>query len=232
MNKEEWKNSLTDAKNQELFAHMPENVFSYAYVRSFKKGCFVVEKEQEIKEILLCCKGKMQVQNEFPNGAIYSFDYARPISYIGVMELLAERTIYSAYLKAKTDCECLVIPINVFFKWFYKEQWLILEVLKFVSKSMYERSVTIGEHRIYPANYQIVRYLINRYEEDYQEEVFIEIKKEEIGALFCISTRTVHRVLKQLKEANIVTVTNKGIGITKEQYKELINKFKEMRDEL
>ena len=232
MNKEDWMSSLTDAKNKELFYHMPEKVFACAHIKMIKKDAFVVEKEQEIKEILLCCKGKMQVQNEFRNGTIYNFDYVEPISYIGVMELIADRTIYSAYLKAKTDCECLVIPIKVFFDWFYKDQWLILEVLKFVSKSMYERSFTSGEHQVYPANYQIVKYLIGCYETSQEESVFIQMSKEEISTLFCISTRTVHRVLKQLKEADIITVNSKGVGITKEQYNKLIHKFKEMRDKL
>ncbi len=232
MNKEDWMNSLKDEKNLELFEHMPAKVFECSHVKRVKKGLFVVEKEQQIKEVLLCCKGQMQVQNEFLNGTVYNFDFAEPISYIGVMELLAESTIYSAYLKTKTDCEFLVIPINIFMEWFYKDQWLILEVLKFVSKSMFERSFTIGEHRVYPANYQIVKYLIECYEASADEPVFIQKSKEEMGTLFCISTRTVHRVLKQLKETDIVSVNRKGIGVSKEQYKKLVNKFEEMRDEL
>ncbi|MFA9462878.1 MAG: Crp/Fnr family transcriptional regulator [Velocimicrobium sp.] len=232
MNEEAWKNALKDEKNQELFAHMPAKVFDCARVRKLKSGSFVVEKEQEIKEILLCCKGQMQVQNEFLNGTIYNFDYAEPISYIGVMELLADSTIYSAYLKAKTDCEILVIPTKVFFDWFYKDQWLILEVLKFVSKSMFERSFTIGEHRVYPAIFQIVKYLIACYEASDDDMVFIQKSKEEISTLFCISTRTVHRVLKQLKEANIVSVRRNGIGISREQYNKLIDQFEEMRNQV
>jgi len=232
MNKEEWKNSLKDEKNLELFEHMPAKVFEYSHVKKVEKGFFVVEKEQQIKEVLLCCKGQMQVQNEFLNGTVYNFDFAEPISYIGVMELLADSNIYSAYLKTKTDCEFLVIPINIFMEWFYKDQWLILEVLKFVSKSMFERSFTIGEHRVYPANYQIVKYLIESYEATSEEFVFIQKSKEEISTLFCISTRTVHRVLKQLKEADIVSVNRTGISISKEQYNKLTDKLKEMRDEL
>lgn len=232
MNKDKWIDTLDNEKSKELFLHMPAKVFECAYVKTIKKGSFVVEKEQIIKEVLLCCKGQMQVQNEFLNGTVYNFDYAEPVSYIGVMELIAESDIYASYLKAKTDCEFLVVPTKVFLEWFYKDQWLIMEVLKFVSKSMFERSYNIGEHRVYPANYQIMRYLVECYEESDEENVFIQKTKEEIGTLFCISTRTVHRVLKQLKEADLVVVSRNGVSVSREQYKKILNKFEEMRYEL
>lgn len=229
MDKHEWKRTLTDDKNLALFAHMPEKVFACAQQKKLKKGMYVVEKEQEIKEILLCCKGKMEVRNEFRNGMIYSFDYAEPISYVGVMELLAGSEVYSAYLQAKTDCEFLIVTKSVFFDWFYKDQWLILEVLTFVSKSMYVRSFNSGEQRICPANYLIVKYLLELFKEVDKKPLFIEVSKEEIGTLFCISTRTVHRVLKQLKEEDMLTVNRKGIVVTKSQYELLNKKFEEMR---
>lgn len=232
MNKIEWRNSLKDEKCIELFSHMPDKVFESARIRQVKKNRIVVEKEHQIKDVLLCCQGQMQVRNEFRNGMVYNFDYTEPISYIGVMELLAEKNTYSAYLQAKTDCEVLVVPMGVFFEWFYQDQWLMLEVLKFMAKGMYERSFNSGEHRIYPANYQIIRYLIENYELAGKEEVFLEISKEEIGTLFCISTRTVHRTLKVWKEADIITVNRRGIGIRSDQYKQLCEICREMRNQL
>lgn len=232
MEKEEWMKSLLDEKNQELFQHMPASTFASAYVKRVKKGAFVVEKEEPIKEVMICCRGKMQVLNEFHNGAVYNFAYAEPVSYIGVMELIAKKTIYSAYLKAATDCELLVLPIQVFFDWFYKDQWLVMEVLTFLSKSMFERSFTVGEQRVYPANYQVVKYLIEQYEEARRESIFLIRTKEEMATLFCISTRTLHRVLKQLKEEEVITVKRNGVGISKEQYQKLKTRFEEMRSEL
>ena len=66
----------------------------------------------------------------------------------------------------------------------------------------------------------------------YSYNTIFHMSKEEISTLFCISTITLHRVLKQLKEADIITVNSKGVVITKEQYNKFIHKFKEMRDKL
>ncbi|MEG1992372.1 MAG: Crp/Fnr family transcriptional regulator [Acetivibrio sp.] len=232
LTKEDWKNSLTDEKSLELFQHMPNKVFESAHLKKVKKDGYVVEKEQEIESILICCKGDLEVRNEFRNGTVYNFAVTKPISYIGVMEILADRTIYSAYLQTKSECELLIVPKQIFFEWFYKDQWLMLEVLKFVSKSMFERSWNSGEHRMYPANYRVVRYLVECFEEAALESIFIQISKEEMSRLFCISTRTLHRVLKELKETGIITVNRRGIGITKEQFKNLYQQFEEMRDNL
>ena len=45
----------------------------------------------------------MIVRNEFENGFIYDFASIEPISYIGAMEVMANKNIYSSTLQTVTD---------------------------------------------------------------------------------------------------------------------------------
>lgn len=221
--------SLENEEVKLFIKKIPENLKKKCKIREIENRQIVVLKGNEIKNVYISCHGKMQVKNEFENGFSYSFASIAPIAYIGVMELMADKKIYSSTLQSTTECIILEIPKEDFLNWIINDKELMLEVLQFISRSMYDQSLKTGEGLAYPSICILMDYLINVFRSEDTETVFLEKSREEIGSILGFSVRTINRNLKELKEEGLVTVTRKGILITKENFIKLCEKLESFK---
>lgn len=216
-----------DAKD--FIEKIPINIKNKCKLRKIEKGKLLVLKGNNIEYIYIHCQGKMQVKNEFENGFVYSFANIKPIAYIGAMEIMANKQTYSSTLQTTTECIILEMPKVDFKNWINTDHKLTLKVLNFVSSRMYEQSLKTGEVLAYPAICILTNYLINVFESQDKNVVFLEKTREEIGSILGFSVRTINRNLKELKDENLITVNRKGISITKEQFDKLLNKLESIK---
>lgn len=216
-----------DAKD--FIEKIPINIKNKCKLRKIEKGKLLVLKGNNIEYVYIHCQGKMQVKNEFENGFVYSFANIKPIAYIGAMEIMANKQTYSSTLQTTTECIILEMPKVDFKNWINTDHKLTLKVLNFVSSRMYEQSLKTGEVLAYPAICILTNYLINVFESQDKDVVFLEKTREEIGSILGFSVRTINRNLKELKDENLITVNRKGISITKEQFDKLLNKLESIK---
>lgn len=221
---------IVNKKVKEFIRKIPKDIKDNCTLRRIEKGKIVVLKEEEIKKIYIHCKGQMRVRNEFENGFIYDFASIEPISYIGVMEVMANKQFYSSTLQTTTDSIIFEVYKNDFIDWVNNDHKLALDMLYFVSNKMYEQSLKTGEVLAYPAMGILINYLINIFENEEKDEVVLEKKREEIASILGFSVRTVNRNLKILKEENLVFSDRKGIYITKEQCQKLYKKLDSIKN--
>ena len=220
---------LENEQAKAFIEKIPENIKDRCKLKKIEKGKLLVLKGNNIENIYIHFQGKMQVKNEFENGFVYSFANIKPIAYIGAMEIMANKKTYSSTLQTTTECIILKMPKSDFKNWINTDQKFTLEVLHFVSKSMYEQSLKTGEVLAYPAICILTNYLINVFENEDKDVVFLEKTREEIASILGFSVRTINRNLKELKDENLITVNRKGISITKEQFDKLLNKLESIK---
>ena len=220
---------LENEQAKAFIEKIPENIKDRCKLKKIEKGKLLVLKGNNIENIYIHFQGKMQVKNEFENGFVYSFADIKPIAYIGAMEIMANQKTYSSTLQTTTECIILKMPKDDFENWINTDQNLTLEVLHFVSKSMYEQSLKTWEVLAYPAICILTNYLINVFENEDKDVVFLEKTREEIASILGFSVRTINRNLKELKDENLITVNRKGISITKEQFDKLLNKLESIK---
>ena len=218
-------NRIRNKDAKKFIEKIPSNIKLKCKIRIIEKGKIVVLKGNDIENIYVSCQGKMQVRNEFENGFVYSFASINPIAYIGVMEIMANKQNYSSTLQTSTECIILEIPKRDFIEWITSDQELTLDVLHFVSKSMYEQSLKTGEGLAYPAICILITYLMNVFESEDKDIAILEKTREEIGSILGFSIRTINRNLKILKEENLISVNRKSISITREQFNRLSHKL-------
>ena len=142
---------------------------------------------------------------------------------------MANKQNYSSTLQTSTECIILEIPKWDFIEWITSDQELTLEVLHFVSKSMYEQSLKTGEGLAYPAICILITYLMNVFENEDKDIAILEKTREEIGSILGFSIRTINRNLKILKEENLISVNRKSISITREQFNRLSHKLESIK---
>ena len=117
MNEKYLYENIDNKKVKELIDRIPNDIKKNCKLKEFEKGKIVVLKENNIKSMYLHCKGEMKVRNEFENGFVYDFAVIKPISYIGAMEIMANKETYSSTLQATTDSMIIEIPKNDFINW-------------------------------------------------------------------------------------------------------------------
>ena len=222
-------NRIRNKDAKKFIEKIPSNIKLKCKIRIIEKGKIVVLKGNDIENVYVSCQGKMQVRNEFENGFVYSFASINPIAYIGVMEIMANKQNYSSTLQTSTECIILEIPKWDFIEWITSDQELTLEVLHFVSKSMYEQSLKTGEGLAYPAICILITYLMNVFENEDKDIAILEKTREEIGSILGFSIRTINRNLKILKEENLISVNRKSISITREQFNRLSHKLESIK---
>lgn len=220
---------MQDKKSKEFISKIPNTIKDKYKIRTFEKSKIITLKGNDIEKIYISLVGNMQVKNEFENGFIYNFAQVESIAYIGVMEIMADEKKYSSTLQTSTECTMIEMKVDDFVSWIKQDQNLALDVLKFVSSSMYKQSLNNGEVLAYPAIYSLINYLIDTYENENEETVYIKKSREEIGSILGFSIRTINRNLKILKEENLVCVDRKYISISSEQFEKLSNKLNSIK---
>ena len=215
----------TEVPKVPIYMYNTNEIKNNCKIKKFEKGKIVVLKENNIKSMYLHCKGQMKVRNEFENGFVYDFAVIEPISYIGAMEIMANKDTYSSTLQATADSIIIEISKEDFINWIENDHKLALDVLHFVSDNMYKQALKTGEVLAYPAICTLINYLINVFESENKDEVFIEKTREEIASILGVSVRTINRNLKILKEEKLLSVSRKGILITKKQCEKLYEKL-------
>ena len=221
---------IENKKVKEFIRNIPRHIKGNCNFKCIEKDKIVVLKEHETEKIYIHCKGKMIVRNEFENGFIYDFASIEPISYIGAMEIMANKNIYSSTLQTMTNSIILEMDKFDFIEWINNDHKLTLDVLHFVSNQMYEQSLKTGEVLAYPAIGILINYLINVFERSNKNEVVLKKTREEIGSILGFSERTVNRNLKILKDENLVFADRRGILITEEQCEKLYKKLDSIKN--
>lgn len=222
-------NLIKDKKAKIFVDEIPCNIRNKCEIIKFEKTKVVALKGNDIKDIYISLQGNMQVKNEFENGFVYSFAEVNSIAYIGVMEVMANKEIYSSTLQTITECIMLKISKYDFEKWIIEDQILTLNVLKFVSSSMYKQSLNTGEVLAYPAIHSLIGYLISVYESEENDIVYIKKTREEIGSILGFSIRTINRNLKVLREEKLISVNRKIISINEIQFNKLLDKLNSIK---
>lgn len=220
---------IENKKAIEFLEKIPEKIKLNCKLTKVDKDKIVILKENNIEKIHINLQGNMRVRNEFENGFVYDFANIEEIAFIGAMEVMANKETYSSTLRTISQCILLEIEKDDFINWIRNDQELALEVLSFVSRSMYEQSLKVGEVLAYPAICNLVSYFIHVFENEDNEMVILKKSREEIGSILGLSVRTINRNLKKLKDENLISVNRKYISITKEQYNKLCDKLNSIK---
>lgn len=88
-------------------------------------------------------------------------------------------------------------------------------ITKTLCNNFYNLSKLAGDNTLYSLKYRICNYLLYRVDTGIKTDkvIKIEVNKEQLSEQFAVTSRSINRVLKQLKESKIITVDNNYINI-------------------
>ncbi|QXM05123.1 Crp/Fnr family transcriptional regulator [Crassaminicella indica] len=210
---------------EKLLKNMPEDVKKRCVIKNFPAKSIMLKKDAEVKYVYIHLFGTLRVLNEFANGNIYGFAYIDSTDFVGALEILAEESQIACTVEAVTDCTALRMSKEDFLKWFEKDILFSTTIARLLAKKFYPTIYRNGAVFMHSAMDSLISFIIKFVEYDIQDKavVLINKKRQHIADELGISLRTVHRIIKNLKENELITVEKGKIYVNKKQYEKLIN---------
>lgn len=214
-----------------LLISMPVEIRNRCVIKRFPAKSTMIQKDEETKYVYIVISGMLRVVNEFENGKLFGFAYKNPLDFIGMLEVLAEESKMAGTVEAITDCVVLRITKEDFLKWLESDHFFSITIAKEIAKNLYPTAYRIGDVFMNPALYTIVTFIVQSTKKEIKDERIglITKKRQQIADELGLSLRTVYRVIKKLKEDNLVTIRKGKIHVHKEQHIKLIKMLEEYK---
>lgn len=112
-----------------------------------------------------------------------------------------------------TEAKVWRISRTDFLRWVELDKNFLLYLINTMCDSFYRLSKKAGEDTLYPLKYRICNFLLRSVDEDNLGDKYIEIPfdRERLSEQIVATTRSINRILKQLKEKDIIDIKNKSI---------------------
>lgn len=214
-------NSIPEVER--ILSTIPLEIKNRLVVKRFPPETTIVRKDEELKRVYLICQGIIRVINEFSTGDQYIFTDLEAVAFIGDMEILADENKIACNNQTITECICIEMSRYDFMECFKSNQEFSNSVAIMLAKKLYPRSYFNGENIFYSLTYNVASFLIKYVSKNILGRSYAKIPftRQEMADRFGVSVRAVNRVIKKMKEDNLISISKGKIHIRLSQYDRL-----------
>ncbi len=203
-------------KEPEVYAilkYCPYEILKQFTVKEYKKGTFILNQEEVYDTFYIIVEGIVDIYVMSEAGKKYSLARYKKGNYVGEHEIF-ERKPFSCYVEGLSDIKLLELDRSSFLKWFSLDRNLNEYITKTLCSQFYMLSKKAGKDTLYTLKQKICQYLIDNLGDRCNGAVQkINIEKEKLSEQLAVTQRSVNRVLKDLKERDIIEIENSFIII-------------------
>lgn len=204
----------SDEEIKNILKDCPYNILNKWEFREYIKGEIICHQGMKYDYFYIIVEGYANISLTAENGKTFSQAIYKKGDYFGELEIF-ENQPYICSIEALTDIRIIRIKKDYFIDWLNKDDHFSLYLTKTLCKNFYNLSKLSGKNTLYSLKYRICNYLLFKLESQTSRErvIEIEIDKEQLSTQFAVTSRSINRVLKELKEKNIIDVSNRKIYI-------------------
>lgn len=208
---------------------IPIEIQKIGIVEEYSKDSIIVEKGEYPNYIYFICSGVVIGNKEFENGNKYNyFQLDKSNGSIGLLEILAQKKEYVSTITSKTKVKVLKIPSYIIYKLIMEDKELLQKCVYLLSIDLYKTSGNEGKLYYLDGINRIRKYFVEQFlKYENTQAIIIDDRYHEIASEIGMSTRTVGRNLKKLKENGEIYSERRKIIINKEQFLKLKENLKE-----
>lgn len=159
-------------------------------------------------------EGYANVYLKAENGKIFSQSIYKSGNYFGELEIFDNKP-YICTIEALTDMKVLQIERQYFLEWIKRDRHFSFYITKTLCDNFYDLSKLSGKNTLYSLKYRICNYLLVKLGSEIKnnKKLAINIDKDHLSEQFGVTSRSINRVLKEIKEKNIIDISNKTIYV-------------------
>jgi CRP-like cAMP-binding protein len=161
-------------------------------------------------------EGELGIYVESEHGKKYYLNTYRKGNYIGELEMFGNYP-YISSVEAKTDVRLLEIGREDFIRWVQLDKNLNGYFIRTLCDSTYKLCSNMGNNTLYALKSRICRFLIDHAGgtggKGRSEYVQVAVNSEMLSEYIAVTQRSVNRILKHLKDSQIIEITKSHIII-------------------
>lgn len=182
-----------------------------------------ISAEDPVESIWILLQGKVKAKEEYPSGDVYVFRKFRAPEVFGEMEVLADLPTFRATLVSECTCAFLVLPVSVYVDVLRNNPRYLYKRTKYLIKSVLDVQ---KNHRLYmrlQAADRVMLYFLQYYRIHASGgQCTLQVTRQQLADETGYSVKTVNRVIKELKESNLIRQQGHSIVIDQNQYLNLL----------
>lgn len=198
----------------EYLKNCPYQILRCWSVINFRKKQEIISQGETCTDFYLLESGLVDVNTVSEDGKQYSHAIYKEGNYLGELEIF-DQTEYCCSATALTDVRLLQISREDFLRWMEVDRNIENLLLRNVCSKFYTLSVKAAADSFYSLKYRLCEFLLQctRQHDYIDKEQKLIINKSALSSYLAVTSRSVNRVLKELKEKEIVEIENGYIVI-------------------
>ena len=194
--------------------------------QNLEKLVKLLEKDREIFQMLRQCPYEILRRFEVKDyeadqfvlnqGEIHNRFYIIASGYVDIYVESAhgKRTGYISRIQSRGKVRILELDRTFFLQWIRTDKNFNEYMIRTLCDNSYRMCLNMGENTLYTLKQRICQYLLRNMEMDAK---FVMISSEVLSQQMAVTTRSVNRVLKQLREQGFIELEKGKISICDQQ---------------
>ncbi|MGL5692932.1 MAG: Crp/Fnr family transcriptional regulator [Peptostreptococcaceae bacterium] len=203
---------------KEVLGNCPYELLKYWKIKEFDENEIILKQEEKCNEFGIIISGYAEIVRLSENGKQYCQSIYKKGNYLGELEIF-EQLNYCCNVVAMTKVTIIQIKAEHFNELIQRDKTFIIKLTKSICRSFYELSLKASEDTMSPVKVRVCSLLL----EFIKDNMYIKasgkilVKKSKVSDIMAVSTRSIDRCLKELKDANIIYVKDGYIYILDEE---------------
>lgn len=200
----------------DIMRQCPYEILRRIAVREYKAEEFILDQGEIYDFMYIVLEGELGIYVESEHGKKYYLNTYRKGNYIGELEMFGNYP-YISSVEAKTDVRLLEIGREDFIRWVQLDKNLNGYFIRTLCDSTYKLCSNMGNNTLYALKSRICRFLIDHAGDagckGRRESVQVAVNSEMLSEYMAVTQRSVNRILKHLKDSQIIEITKSHIII-------------------
>ncbi|WP_416198690.1 MAG: cAMP-binding domain of CRP or a regulatory subunit of cAMP-dependent protein kinases [Sporanaerobacter sp.] len=193
---------------KEMLKDCPYDILKRWKIREYPKDYVICHQDMKYEYFCIIVEGYANIYLTAENGKKFSQSIYKKGDYFGELEIFDNKP-YICSIEALTELRVIGIHRKYFLQWIDRDRHFSLYITRTLCDSFYKLSKMAGENTLYSLKYRICNYLLYRLDSGTE----IKVNKEQLSEQFAVTQRSINRVLQQLKEKNLIEVSNNSIFV-------------------
>lgn len=188
------------------------------FLRSYAPGTRLIRQGQELRQVFILREGITKCYITEENTRDYIVEFLGTGEVLGEIELI-RHTLCLTNVEAITTVTAYCIPPEAFRQLLEKDARFNRLLLEELATRVTQTAVRAAAQQLFPVEYILLRLLA------LQQDQQIVFSKQDMADYLAISLRSFNRIIRQLRDKQILGADNLALDLEKTELKELLRAF-------
>lgn len=209
----------SDVENTSTYSHeeLIERFLEHCHRKMYPSKQLIIREGDPSRDLYYIISGSVSVQVEDAKGREIVLAYLNPGDFFGELGLFDETNKRSAFVRAKEKCEIAQISYERLKKLNVVFPDLLLDIASQLAIRLRKTSRKVSDLALTDVKGRVARALLDLCKEPdamtHPEGMMVRITRQELGRIVGCSREMVGRVLKDLEEDLLISVSGKSIVV-------------------